>query len=135
MKTINSIFLVIIFFSVIACRNDTDCHYNIYVNNRSDRAIYFDFSPLYPDTLFYDNPTSSGDMFKLNPHQTSNDGHKSCVEGYFYRVPKIIYFIYDAQLLETTPWDSVAKKYMILKRYELSLEDLKRTNWTISYPN
>ena len=45
-----------------------------------------------------------------------------------------MYFIYDACILETTPWDTIKAKYIVLKRYDLSLQDLQQMNWTITYP-
>ncbi len=45
-----------------------------------------------------------------------------------------MYFIYDAQTLETTPWDTVVKKYMILKRHDLTKKDLDSMGWKITYP-
>jgi hypothetical protein len=135
LKIISYIMLCLLFISATCCRNDKDCHYNVYIKNNSDKTIYFYLSTLYPDTLYlYVNPTVAGDEYKVKPHQTTNDSHNSCVEGYYYRTQKLIYFIYDAQTLETIPWDTVTKKYMILKRYELTLHDLDSLNWTITYP-
>jgi len=126
--------LSLLFIYATCCRDKKDCHYNVYINNNTDKAIYFNLSASYPDTLFYYNPTVEGDICKVNPHKHTNESHNSCVEGYYLQVPKLIYFIYDAQTLETTPWDTVKKKYMILKRYELTLQDLENMNWTVTYP-
>lgn len=138
MKTnikITSVALFGLFFiSATCCRNQKDCHYNVYIKNNSDRAIYFLFSTSYPDTFFYDNPIADANYYKLNPRQETHDSNNSCVEGYYYNTQKLIYFIFDAQTLETVPWDTVVKKYMILKRYELTLHDLDSLNWTITYP-
>lgn len=59
-----------------------------------------------------------------------------CFEGAINANPEgiIMYFIYDANTLETVPWDMVVKNYLILKRYDLSLEDLQGMDWTITYP-
>jgi len=43
-------------------------------------------------------------------------------------------YVFDAHVIETTAWDSVKANYLVLKRYDLSLDDLKRMNWTITYP-
>ncbi len=44
-----------------------------------------------------------------------------------------IVFFYDENIVNTTPWDTIRAKYMILKRYDLSYEDVERMNWTITY--
>jgi hypothetical protein len=35
---------------------------------------------------------------------------------------------------ETTPWDSIVKHYVVLKRYQLTKSDMEKSNWTITYP-
>ncbi len=56
-------------------------------------------------------------------------------EGRFEQFRKVMVFVFDAQVLETTPpWDTVKAKYLVLKRYDLSLQDLESMNWTITYP-
>ena len=55
-------------------------------------------------------------------------------EGRFEQFEKVMVFVFDAQVLETTPWDTVKAKYLVLKRYDLSLQDLESMNWTITYP-
>ncbi len=45
-----------------------------------------------------------------------------------------VLFYYDENIVNTIPWDTIRTKYMILKRYDLSIEDLERMNWTITYP-
>jgi hypothetical protein len=43
-------------------------------------------------------------------------------------------FIYSESAITNTNWDSVRKYNLYLKRYELSLEDLKKNNWIVNYP-
>jgi hypothetical protein len=47
---------------------------------------------------------------------------------------RLMIFLFEKSTLETTPWDTIVKKYLVLKRYDLSLEDLEKKNWTITYP-
>lgn len=46
----------------------------------------------------------------------------------------LMVYVFDAETLEITPWDTVKANYMVLKRYDLSLEDLKKSDFTITYP-
>jgi hypothetical protein len=46
----------------------------------------------------------------------------------------LMIFIFDAEVIETEEWSDVVHSYKVLKRYDLSLADLKRMNWTITYP-
>lgn len=43
-------------------------------------------------------------------------------------------FIYNLNILRTVNNDTIVKKYLILKRYELSLDSLEKSNWIIYYP-
>ena len=46
-------------------------------------------------------------------------------------IDTLMVFVFDAELLETNP--SNVEEALLL-RYDLSLKDLQRFNWTLSYP-
>jgi len=46
----------------------------------------------------------------------------------------IIFFILDADSIETLPWDTIVKRYIILKRYEVTQSYMSEHNWSITYP-
>ncbi|MFA5971945.1 MAG: hypothetical protein WC780_06310 [Lentimicrobiaceae bacterium] len=122
-------------------RESEDCHYFIKMQNNSNKAIYIRDYGSYPDTISfkYDpNPALDPSSYKLVASGVKEYGSKNdCIENkfkYYILSDTLMIFIFDAQTLETTPWDTVCKKYMVLKRYDLSLADLQRMNWTITYP-
>jgi hypothetical protein len=43
-------------------------------------------------------------------------------------------FIFDKQTVVEQPWDTIVENNLVLKRYDLSLQDLESMNWTITYP-
>ena len=135
-KIINLIQLGIVLLFTISCIDKENCHDNIYIKNNSDKAIYFDKSYVYPDTTLRDDgliqdPTN----YKVEKYSENRSVTRGCYEGIMQSsYPIIMFFIYDAETLETTPWDTVAKNHLVLKRYDLSLADLERLNWTITYP-
>ena len=136
MKTLKKILIVILYSILLSatwCTDKENCHDSINVVNNSNQSIYFTISFIYPDTLLNSDPTSdiSSRIQKLS---YKVDKYRRCLEGDFNYTSKIMCFIYDANTLETTPWDTVVKKYLILKRYDLSLGDLQKMNWTITYP-
>jgi hypothetical protein len=134
MKNLIALISGVIILSATCC-NRKDCHRSLFIVNNSKNAIYFQLSPLYSDTLILDsNPSSGGNEFKVEGASHKSDTYNGCVEGKFYYEDKIRYIIYDARTLETTPWDTVVKNYLILKRYDLTLQDLDSLNWTITYP-
>jgi hypothetical protein len=44
------------------------------------------------------------------------------------------YFFLDKEVVDTVPWDTIRSKYLILKRYDVSFDDMEKMNWTITYP-
>ena len=122
--------------SANCCKNKDNCHDTIFIKNSSDKAIYFDKSYRYPDTIPHnDGVVSEPSIYRVEKSSEKQSITRGCYEGKMNSsYPKIMFFIYDAQILENTPWDTIAKKNMVLKRYDLSLEDLQRMNWTITYP-
>jgi len=140
MKSITIIpaILIVILSLLVTCKNENDnCHRFILIVNDSKNAIYFHPSASYPDTLtLYPNPTLSPESFKIENQSSKKDISRDCIEGIIKTTQHetIMYFIYDANLLETTSWDTIVKYYMILKRYDLTIEDLQRSDWTITYP-
>ena len=49
-------------------------------------------------------------------------------------VDEIHLFIFDVQVLDTVPWDTIRKHEMYLTRIDLTKEKLDSLNWTITYP-
>jgi hypothetical protein len=43
-------------------------------------------------------------------------------------------FIFDADVIENEPKDSIIAHYKVLKRYHFTKSDLQKVNWTITYP-
>jgi hypothetical protein len=112
--------------------------------NNSNQNLYIDCHANYPDTVLYqyfDNKTGQQSN-KVMPQEINSTGlvDRYCYEevitkdNYLFPVDTIKIFVFDAQVLETTPWATVTQNYMILQRYDLSLADLQRLNWTLTYP-
>jgi hypothetical protein len=47
---------------------------------------------------------------------------------------KMMAYVFDNNVFNSVPWDTIKKNYMVLKRYDLTLQDLQSKNWTITYP-
>lgn len=136
--------IIIIFLSAIctssSCRKDSsDCHHNIYFKNNSEKTIYFKASYNYPDTQIVDpKPYMGSELNRLLPNENGSPlNHSSCYEQEFknrIESDTLIIFVFDSQVLESTSWETVKQDYLILKRYDLSLQDLQNMNFKLTYP-
>jgi hypothetical protein len=118
------------------CEKDNDRHNLIEFINYSNNVLYVCADWWYPDTaLNFSNPALSGDYYRVAAN-SSDDPLRlmDTYEGRFQQFDKIMVFVFDAQVLEKTSWDSVKANYLVLKRYDLSLQALEDVNWTITYP-
>ncbi len=43
-------------------------------------------------------------------------------------------FIFHSDTVSSYPWQTIRTEYKILKRYDLSIADLERLNYKVSYP-
>ena len=108
--------------------------FKLKITKNSEKVIYFVDSYAYPDTSFDYNPIQCPEFFRVNPGDTESDRTSDTREGEFELIDTLMIFIFDEETLKTVPWDTIQKRYMILKRYDLSLEDLQGMNWRITYP-
>jgi hypothetical protein len=53
---------------------------------------------------------------------------------YYNGAEKLTVFIFDAALVDSTPWPQIRQNYQILKRYEYTLEELQALNRELVYP-
>ena len=135
-KTSITIILTFLLISGTCGKKDQDLHDNITFINQSNKVLFICGDWEYPDTLInFGNPLLAGDFNKVYAN-SSGDPLKIrySFESMFKRVDKLTVFVFDAHILETTPWGTVKSMYLILKRYELTLQDLNNMNWTITYP-
>ena len=58
------------------------------------------------------------------------------IERWFSYFPQdtISIFLFDEETVENVPWETVVKEYLVLQRYDLSIEDFKRLDNDIHYP-
>lgn len=122
------------------CRKDSEsCHHHIYIRNQSNVPVYINASFSYPDTSIQGpNPALSGDYQKVNPGQTGTPINRSaCFEDVFQdEIPSgyLQVFVFEAPVLESNPWEVVTQNYLVAKRYTVSLQELRNSDFTITYP-
>ncbi len=118
------------------CRKKrSDCHVYYTIKNHSSSAIYFKWSRDTTLNLISYSPAVSSATYKCQANSQNNGTHLGCFEAEinFSLSKKLNIWIFDAHLLETVPWDTVKKNYMILKRYSLTKAQLDSADWIINY--
>ncbi|GAA4104491.1 hypothetical protein [Mucilaginibacter panaciglaebae] len=115
-----------------SCKHEVD-PIRIKIKNNSNSAVYYALSYSYPDTAL--------NRIEVIPHNKGNTSSKInandsdlITTGILGISPITQMFIFDANTIEHTPWDSIVKHNMVLKRYQLTESDVRKANWTITYP-
>ena len=115
-----------------------DVVYRIRVINNSPIDMYIykadaDAETQYPDTLL---PSSNTKFFKLQSNKIWYYDSKNKWNENIKKLPAdtLSVFLIDADIFENKDWNTICDNYLILKRYDLSIEDLEKTDYTITYP-
>jgi hypothetical protein len=137
---ISLVFIVGLVVSSFKCKQESgDCHKSIKVINNTADAIYIGFTTAaFPDTLFSNavpNPALQPAAKKIKAGEQNNTAISvvhggQCIED----ATNIMVYVFDATVLETIPWDTVKAKNSYVKRYDLTLQQIKDRNWVIAYP-
>ncbi len=136
--TIVSIFLVLSPSFRCMPDDDDDHHYRIRFVNESEQTLYVDCSIYYPDTI----PILTNERDEILPGKINNSTLSTFTswESVFGAdlddrnlnpIDTLMVFVFDAERLDA---DRHRVMDALLVRYDLSLQDLQRLNWTLSYP-
>lgn len=143
MKQFTIPLLCIILLSSTCEKENANCHKSILFVNESEIDVYILPNSNYPDTLnfMYDSsPEFDKVTYKIVANTASENplNENSCWEAILSgnRIPSdtLMIYVFDAQIIENMDWEDVVYDYMVLKRYDLSMQDFEGMNWTITYP-
>ena len=106
----------------------------IVVVNNSDRRINVAISVNYPDTSLSDVGIAYDTIY---PHaQRKMISVRSGWAGYINKNPHgiLLFFISDIDTFYKYGDEVWQRDYLILKRYELTVDFMEKNNWTVTYP-
>lgn len=138
--TIVSMFLVLSPSFTCVGEDREDCHYRIYFTNESEKELYVNYSAYYPDTTNAVLDDLDYDSNRVFPGKINKEALLTFVSweslfgtnnGNLNPIDTLMVFVFDAKHLEA---DRHRVMDALLVRYDLSLQDLQRLNWTLSYP-
>ena len=148
MKNVIIILLLYIVCTAVTCekKENENCHRAINFSNNLSKDLYvrgirFNFIAPGADELGYFRNTVSPE-YKVKSGEQNNrratDLFNSCHEWNFDakggNSDTLNVFVFEASVIENTPWEVVARDYLVLKRYDLTLGDLQRLDWRVTYP-
>jgi hypothetical protein len=128
------LFVCLIFITACGDKNPfVERVYLINFKNTTTKSISFFDSRTYPDTTL---PSEKPYFGTCRPNSTSDIESKQKWEKNISDTPRdtLSIFIIDTDTIINKPWVEIKNQYKILKRYDLSLQDLQNRNWTITYP-
>jgi hypothetical protein len=131
-----TISLITISILLCACPEETGQKF-IYIVNKSDKRITFDFTINKQNTTFYCSDTGRTILFDIESNATFNLDDGDVYSSWDGFLETLTVFILDGELYNEywqQPCDTIRKYVPILHRYQLTLEDLQRMNWTVVYP-
>lgn len=131
----NILILSLIILFVNSCENKY-YDFRLKVYNNSEKTLYAMYYQSFPDTTLGLHSFFKSTYHRISPGETYTLRRGGTWETAFqeYINGKIMVFVFDANIVENTPWDTIRKNYLILKRYDLSYDDIVSLNWIITYP-
>lgn len=135
-------FAPLLILGLSSCKNSNfpDRFYDIQLENRSNSTIkaYLALGTefVHPDTSIELNSPISGFRTIETNNSTYFDSRIQWKEIFETYLPDdtLSVFIFDVDTLDYYDWDTIRRYYKILRRYDLSLENLKQLDFKISYP-
>ena len=131
MKNFSLFFLAMIILLLMSnCEKLVDHVYSIKIVNDTDDYVCLYSSYKYPDTLLDSQKPNM--FYTIMPNSFIYLDSKDKWEEV---LPKdvIIIYILDKDTVDTYSWEKIRDEYKILKRFDLSIEDLENSNWIITY--
>lgn len=137
-KKITSIVLVTIFLFFYCGLCNKERKYSIHIDNNSNHQILYYFDGLqgnhnYPDTVL---PISKPSMVNVEAGKRFYQDGSISWEQFYEQLPSdtLSLYFFHPDTLNTYNWSTIRSQYKVLKRYDLSIQDLQLRNFTISYP-
>jgi len=119
-----------------------DRRYSLYLKNNADYSIiYFTGININPLPAVYPDTTLLVDSFSLEARIQPGENMDLWARGIkikelFEDLPAdtLSIYLFHIDTLKNNTWAEVQAGYKILKRYDLSLEDLEHLDYKLSYP-
>jgi hypothetical protein len=123
---------------LIGCGKPKDPQY-IKMVNKSQNVVDIELQYNYPDTLILDS-VSVDHVDTIGPNITRKAVTNSLNRGWKSHISHlnshntIMVFFYSPDTLKKYSWEKIRQDYKVLKRYDLTTDQLEQMDWTVTYP-
>lgn len=139
-KTITLFIIFFIIIGVYGCpESDFGTTINLTVKNTSsnDIVVFRSFHSEINNDLpvlnpYMDDSQISGNLIESNSENKYPEAYRELFEIESFNLLTIILFSKDT--IDQVSWERIRDEYLILRRYNFTLEDLEALDWTIEYP-
>lgn len=140
MKTTNIVLLLALscFLSLGCNEKETPYCNGLKLDNKTSKDVYVIISYDYPDTsLNFQSPRVNPASARIGARTKTEIKARYnyiCVDTYFNGRPNdtLSIFVFDAALVDTTPWINIRQNYRIMKRFDVGKDDV--LNNSLSLP-
>ena len=137
MKSLSVVSIIAVLLSVAcsrSCENPIGVQvaYKLHIQNNSSNLIFYQISKIYPDTSIRDSLVTGGILpSKQQPYQSRKTWPK-----FFESLPAdtLSIFFFSPDTVRRYGWKQVQSKYLVLKRKDISLNDLEGNEYIVTYP-
>lgn len=122
--------LLPVLLALLSCERD---YKTINYMNNSNLTVTMAYSKNYPDTSL---ANVIFDIENIAPHTKRISGMDNGWGSEFNdnEFGILNFFVLNTAIIDNTPWDTIVKYHMVLKRFEYTVQDMDSLNWTITYP-
>ena len=132
-KKIVYVLALLVFLTLLGCPDDDRLkYYGVWISNNSDQDITsyiacdINCDRVYPDTTISLNCRSVNIKSKAYFKYGFSTRMHTC--------DTLSVYIFSTDTISKYGWEKVRDDYLILKRFDLSWDDIKRMEWEVSFP-
>lgn len=133
----NYILLLMVFLLCYAgsCEKNLSRGSRIFINNNTTDTVRFLLSDRYPDTSLPAMVNNSILRFVYPQSMTPYDFYDWKLDDYFNQLPQdtLSVFVFSPDTLRKYSWEDIRISYNVLKRYDLSIADLRILKLRVPY--
>jgi hypothetical protein len=134
MKKIRNLILISLIFLSGKCEIPNE-YFSLRVRNNFEKQISFYLGDFNADFQYSDTLINKSNITRTATSTASVDIRREW-EDVILELPKdtLSIFIFTTDVVKNVSWDKIREDYLVLKRYDLSVDDLKLLEFEVSYP-